>query len=155
VVYRAHYVASFPFSSPPPFSVVSLFLSRSPFRSSQFHSLSSSVSFQMFRSIFLPPPLPHSTRALAFRGDVYAHVHTRCARCTRLARVSGVRISGRIHTNTHANSHVDEGTRMVECGAQSCRHRFASRIRMNPWSSCVSLFCILTVVPSCLGVLIF
>lgn len=75
-----------------------------------------SVSFQMFRSIFLPPPLPHSTRALAFRGDVYAHVHTRCARCTRLARVSGVRISGRIHTNTHANSHVDEGTRMVERG---------------------------------------
>lgn len=105
----------FPFSFPSPPCPSSLPLARftrplsslshSPSRSSQFHSLSLN-STCLLLNVSLSPSLSlflhlRTQLALAFRGAVYAHVHTRRARCTRLARVSGVRVK-RTHPYEHA-----------------------------------------------------
>lgn len=104
-----------PFSFPsPPSSVDSSTRALYPFhcRLSHIHplaplnfSLSLSLSSTCLLNVSLSPSLSLHLRtqlALAFRGAaVYAHVHTGRARCTRLARVSGVRVK-----RTHPHEHV-------------------------------------------------
>lgn len=144
-----HYVASLStLSSLPPAFVrpLPLFL---------FLSVSTSLSFQMPRCHPLSLVRYLCTQLTSFSWALRAHSHATCAMRAFSTRERSYRRVADACTREHAYTlgAADEGARMVH-GTQSCRHRFASRIRINPRSS-ISLFCILTVVPSSLGVLIF